>query len=818
MSSKRTPLYEMLPKWVRFRDHYEGLPLQILMDGLEGPLREIERSIDELYDSWFIETCADWQVPYLGDLLGVQGLEHPSQMLPTQRRRVANTLTYRRSKGTLAVIARAAEAATGWPCHGVESRRLVAVTSSLGNVQDSFENQDEDGAEPLRRCRRGQPGGAVDLRDHAEIDRLGSPFTSSARWADVRRPAGLTPTSAQAPGGVDLQTVNLAFWRLSSYPVEGVEARLLRLDRPELLGRKLFSFHPFGIETPLFNRPLTSHSPLYNSGERHLPMPLLPRDLASEIKARRDAGAFDAPAPATDYFEHQPPFRIELLKEGGQRFIEVPPEAIEVMDLSRLKKSLPAGISTHALKDFLPLSYRRFDYSTELAVREVEVVVDPVLGWLVTGQDVLKVRTDHCYGGAMDLGGGPYDRHATHGPTPPDAREMTVSAQAAPRYSRTVLALWSHESVTAEILVLLYLLTSEPPAGHFGDLRGILEELGLVASTGPPRAAREEIDDETEVVIRFSDSGTYLLAGDVLDLGRRRLVLQADEGVFPMIYGSFRVLGDSGSHLHLNGLRVEGRITLAGQPSLTVEHCTLNPLGGWREQQALRWTPRGEGEVDEPEEDDGRKRSQSLTIRIRHSVVGPMQLPQGPVELLDIQDSIIDGGRVAGEQQPAIRGVAADASYEGKSYGPATRIERATIFGSIHLYQLWLASNVLFNDEVIVERHREGRLRYCYCPSGQKPLPGRHKCLDESGQVDDVAEPSSLQRMRVKPTFTSTSYGHPGYAQLSVCAEILRRGGENGNEIGVYHALRQSDRLTNLNPIMDAYLPVGFKARIQFMT
>jgi hypothetical protein len=39
-----------------------------------GSSPEIRGDVDGLYDDWFVETCAEWVLPYIGDLLGVQGL------------------------------------------------------------------------------------------------------------------------------------------------------------------------------------------------------------------------------------------------------------------------------------------------------------------------------------------------------------------------------------------------------------------------------------------------------------------------------------------------------------------------------------------------------------------------------------------------------------------------------------------------------------------------------------------------------------------------------------------------------------------------
>ena len=50
----------------------QGEPLRALLAVIEGELERIEADTAVLYDNWFIETCDEWVVPYIGDLLGVR--------------------------------------------------------------------------------------------------------------------------------------------------------------------------------------------------------------------------------------------------------------------------------------------------------------------------------------------------------------------------------------------------------------------------------------------------------------------------------------------------------------------------------------------------------------------------------------------------------------------------------------------------------------------------------------------------------------------------------------------------------------------------
>ena len=65
-------LYKLLPAIHRLRDAEQGEQLRALLGVMETEFERIEQDIAILYDNWFIETCDEWVVPYIGDLLGVR--------------------------------------------------------------------------------------------------------------------------------------------------------------------------------------------------------------------------------------------------------------------------------------------------------------------------------------------------------------------------------------------------------------------------------------------------------------------------------------------------------------------------------------------------------------------------------------------------------------------------------------------------------------------------------------------------------------------------------------------------------------------------
>ena len=87
-------------------------PLRELVNRIGAQAAVVRRSIDRLWEDQSIETCDDWVIAYIGDLLHtnlVPGLD-PSR----QRLDVAKTIYYRRRKGTLAILEEIAADISGW--------------------------------------------------------------------------------------------------------------------------------------------------------------------------------------------------------------------------------------------------------------------------------------------------------------------------------------------------------------------------------------------------------------------------------------------------------------------------------------------------------------------------------------------------------------------------------------------------------------------------------------------------------------------------------------------------------------------------------
>ncbi|MBN1323486.1 MAG: hypothetical protein JW986_05730 [Methanotrichaceae archaeon] len=344
-------LYDLLPAFYRLRDSEIGEPLRALCAVMERELFAMEDDIQGLYENWFIETCQEWVVPYIGDLLGVKGLYSLEGAGYSQRAYVGNTIAYRRRKGTSLVLEQLARDVTGWPSRAVEFFALLAAAPSvrLGVTR------------PL----------TPDLHNPIEE----GPFDTSAH----------TP---QMSGRYRISSLGLYLWEVESYWVSMAKPRLHRAG--------CYRFSPLGDDIPLFNRPRTEMEMMHQAGRENVPRPLGRLELYREIEARRAALA-DGVAPSSQLFGHMPAFKVAL---GADR-VEVPPEEIEICNLHDWD-----------LAGWAPPRRRTYTRRAGASVEPYmpKVAVDPMLGRLLLFEEEDEVWVSYAYGFSGDVGAGPYDR------------------------------------------------------------------------------------------------------------------------------------------------------------------------------------------------------------------------------------------------------------------------------------------------------------------------------------------------------------------------------------------------------------------------
>jgi hypothetical protein len=527
MSFDAQRLYELLPAIYRIRDAEAGEPLRSFLAVIADEVAILEENLDQLYDDQFIETCADWAVPYIGDLIGVRALHGVTPQVSSPRAEVANTIRLRRRKGTAAVLEELARDVTGWPARVFEFFECLGWTQFMNHTR----------VRPPR-------GGWLDLRTHDTCERIAyarGAFDSTAHTVHVRR-------IAAERGRYNIPNVGLFLWRLQAYPITRSTARSVGLNR--------FTFNPVGLDAQLFNRPQTETEVTHLAEEINLPALLRRRLLHDELEARRQALA-ESRTPDAVYFSTQPVCEITLDPESKP----VLPEELMICDLSDWR--VPPNSKDYTLPD-----------GTQVA-RKIRAAVDPVLGRLTfaAAEESKAATVSYAYGFSTEMGGGPYNRLASVSAAldRPVTFQVGVSQEIAPVPGEIFATL--QEAVDA--------WNAQPP-GTVGaiavmDSRTYVESLTAEHKIVIPAGSR--------LIIVAADWPEVDVPNGVPPKQRIKGQL-APEGIRPHLLGGVSAVGasdkSSTSELILDGLLIEGALTvLVGNLGiLRVSDCTLAPGSG----------------------------------------------------------------------------------------------------------------------------------------------------------------------------------------------------------------------------------------------
>jgi hypothetical protein len=241
-------LWRLLPEVYRAADSVDPDltgPLEELVERIGVQAAIVRRSLDRLWDDQSIETCDDWLIPYIGDLLAtnlVASLDAPGQRLD-----VARTIYYRRRKGTPALLEELAADVTRWNAHLVEffrrlSRTRHCLDPEIGlpaETDDPAGNLELQQAELLTGLFTGTPmGGFADLRNVYGASRAGTSYDEFFYTADVRFGRG-------ARGWYGIPKLGVFLWRLYSLSiVDGTPVPCPTVGQ--------YTFDPTGRLAPLF--------------------------------------------------------------------------------------------------------------------------------------------------------------------------------------------------------------------------------------------------------------------------------------------------------------------------------------------------------------------------------------------------------------------------------------------------------------------------------------------------------------------------------------------------------------------------------------
>lgn len=262
-------LYARVPGHYRVYDAERDRPLLALLRVIGEQVASVRQDLDALWDNFFIETCDDWVVPYIGALVGAHLLAHPVGQ--SNRLDVWNTVLWRRSKGTPQMLQTLAQAISGWPTDLAEFFQALGWSQNMNHVRLD---------RPL----------TPDLRNPYQLSLLGHAADPFAHAADFKPAPDLDEARVTAnslgigragwgtPGRFQIRNVGFFVRRLQTFPIRGATPAAAAPGGAAPADAVCFTFNPLFRETPLFVE--QSASPLTRAAFDHAPWATFGSDVA----------------------------------------------------------------------------------------------------------------------------------------------------------------------------------------------------------------------------------------------------------------------------------------------------------------------------------------------------------------------------------------------------------------------------------------------------------------------------------------------------------------------------------------------------------
>jgi hypothetical protein len=403
-------------------------PLESLVMVIEEQLLVMAEDLDQLYDDQFIETCAPWVIPYIGDLIGYQSIKGITAAVDNPRSEVADTISLRRRKGTVLVLEQLARDVTGWGAHAVEYFKLLGDTQYMKHVRlHNYYAPDVRGWKP----RLYEDSG----------------FSALTRKVDVRN---IAQPGMPRP---NIQNIGIYLWSLGAYSItEGTPT-----PAPSTAGAYCCRLSSLGIDMPLFHKAISQGEQIEVAATPANVPDRLPRlVLCADMQKGIGSSYYGEGASLALYFTDSG--KLQLLN----------PYQIQVANLSGADgawSNVPAAGSPYS------------------------ALIDPELGRVAlppvaAGATPPVLTSSYCYGFNAEMGGGEYERRDSFVVTDEAWIFPYPDTAAVPRYGDLQAALnfvvgqlSSHGSLALEIIgsetitVATGSLSVDLPAGTTLELR-----------------------------------------------------------------------------------------------------------------------------------------------------------------------------------------------------------------------------------------------------------------------------------------------------------------------------------------------------------
>jgi hypothetical protein len=655
-------LWNLLPAIYRTEDS-ENFdrpgPLREMVDRIGKQAAILRRSIDRLWEDQSIETCDDWVIAYMADLLAtnlVASLDARGQRLD-----VAKTVYYRRRKGTIAILEEIATDMTGWNARVVELFRHLSRTRHQLDPGIGLPSETSD---PAGNCTLQQAqglvgaltktpmGGWADLRQVYGATKTHSAFDEFFYTADVRRGKGQI-------GWHNIPRLGVFLWRSIGFPAgEPIDSSLTRTALNRGIGvtpvrdrdcPDRYTFDPTGRKIPLFavaSRPFGDRwiSPAEWQLPTAISKPLLEQEL-EHLYAVKQGNRIDFNSLGIfDTAGNLIPLKYVLRDAVGNPILDPEGKLIKVRQITADPR----------------------DWTTRKA--DFAFLIDPEKGTVIRGDkvpvdennspiDVSNFFVTYHYGFSSTIGAGAFDRRILRQPNLP---------------------------------------TPSPQQAIGGGGTALTASLTTLAPVG---------------TLTIQDSLTYTQVSNLSNI--ERVTLRAENNTrspirlpasSPAVEWVFS--GNKGSELVLEGLFVSGGdLVLTGNfDRVTLRCCTLDP--GELKSAPNTYAKAVDGQDLIPCQFwvEGQIRQLTIdrcclgSIRTRVNSEGK----EGAIANLAIADSIVQSlGR---EKAIAL------------SSG-VVNLTRCTVLGSATVHQLE-ASECILNDVVIVENYQQGCVRFSAWATG----------------------------------------------------------------------------------------------------
>ena len=758
MNQKRVSLYDRLPEIYRIKDEEQQPPGQLksYLALVEKVFEAIHENIESLYHDLFIETCDDWVIPYIGDLLGTS---HLSGEPWTLRADVADTIALRRRKGTLGAIELLTFNLTQWGVHCVELRERLVWNQHLNH-----QRPDEGGKPPYIlpsiTIHSAIRGGTVTLRDPAMLSLLNTPFDPFAHIADVKKPVH---------GSIRYNLPNLAIflWRLEAYQIkvskpmfrEVISIVLTEFPNAAPFVAR-FDVHPLGEPVRLFNKqrfdPDKKPPVVTQIDETPGPIP------TARLTEDSQAGNPEAYVACEGYDTGSSPGSLDISDVGLQFHL---PESVDE-DWS-----------------FRGANLCKWEEGLTPPLKDHEIAIDPVIGRIgfgigdeVEGNNALgdHLLLTYTYGAVGPVGAHP----VLHSPLTDE---------------------WERKPI-----VVNYHIDQN---GLQNELTGIQDSVSPIIIEIHDSMIHELDISSIEFDSRIKlNSPLIIRAADY----QRPIIKLAQ----PLRFRPTNVTGIdddqqaqfdkimSGLTVRLEGLyitRSDGWIgddpLIAGAAlhSLEIINCTLDP-GGFRNFDGNREIIHPSMNLDdsyglEPGDEDAF--NQIPEIIILRSITGPVFIDRGYI--LRLTSSIIDAGSGVNDD-PATAALAVSGSTG--NYGPETHVDGITVFGRMWVESIsgsggiWVHTLNVLNDQ-------KGCIKFSYFSGKEDRLPQNHGCVDGT---------------EAYLRFTSEIFGNPAYGQLAHTTDFrIRERGPDDDAMGAFGFLLEAHKWRNIQIRYREFMPVGVR-------